>query len=1371
MPCCKRTDCNFVAKSSQGLGVHRSKKHIVNDSLSTNAVSVSVVREYPERRSFYCCLCDSIVLNFQHLTCHFKKPHPGIKILSSARCSVCGNEFSSGQGAGVHVSRTICGRSKLPVADEPIMSIATYRDDESTSDITDFHANNTPSPSQSPPPQSPTPLDPAAALSGCTVDERVPFTLPSSDITPVDNTSTVVLNDCTVEESSTPKVLTSPIQPATLEDLSIEDDNDPFDIPRPLFLDSYFQSTSLNPSAPAFHPTPPPEPTPTPDYPSSPAPIPSDIGSSSSITPPPPSLSSPAQSSNPNTPTPSHLPILEAVVVPSDCNAVNSNAPLSTFPCPTNPPPPPNPSPPQSSCPYPPNLNQHRPPEPTVALNGCTAGDGTGGPLLSSPTTASQNPFIIPPPLADTSFLTPTVTPSFHSDNVNNHHAKPPTSSPSSNPPPLSSNPNHTDPIIEFQSKWSAAPSADCGWDQFAKNCDDFAEDVIKTSEIDFQRKKPAPRRSNRPSARPVNPNRRPVKYNPIQARKLQSLYRISKKRAARKVLNDSKPSYDGSVDDANEFFTRVFGPKSCDIEGVKSGLNDFVPSGPADNHLADHLSPDEIKKKLRVLSNSAPGADRVEYLHLKSVDPNCKILCSIYNRCPDANDVPQQWKNANTILIHKKGDSGEISNFRPIALMSCIYKLFMSVIANRLVNFAVVNELLSDSQKSARPSEGCYEHTFLLQSLLPDAKRLQKNVCLAWLDLRNAFGSVPHDVIKLTLSHLGAPQSLVDLISNVYTGATTVIRTPAGDTNNIPILSGVKQGCPLSPILFNLSVEIILRAVLAKANSIGPAKHHGLPISVLAYADDLVLICRDRKKLQQLLDAAGETATLIGLEFRPDKCASLCVTYSKRVEGNIQLVDFSVQDRITAALNQHEHYRYLGVPIGMMRDIDSLDHLVDDLRQDLDRINSSLLAPWQKLDAIRTFVQPSLTFALRAGDPEKASLVKYRQKLIEIVRNICNLPNRASQSIIFASTKVGGLALQDPLVELDIQTTVQAIKMLSSNDPSVSTAAKSELKQSVRFAARADPSPALIQDFLSGSTKGAFHPDPTRYRTHSLWTRARKACRNLKISFQVPDFNPPFLTLDYGSPVLAKLACTKLHHLCQDRAADKLLPPPDQGKVARALVKDHSGNGSSWIYSGLNIRFKDWRFVHRARLNLVPTNQNKHRWDDPQSPICRVRNTDPETLPHILCHCPTNLVDVRGRHNAILGRLTNAIRYGKVRVDQQIPELNDECRPDIVIMENNEVTVIDVVCPFENGDDALKSAEDRKVNKYSHLVDHFKHEGKVCRVYGFVVGALGAWHPNNEAVLSQIRMSLSYRKLFRKLCCSDAIKHSADIYYKHISQ
>ena len=313
--------------------------------------------------------------------------------------------------------------------------------------------------------------------------------------------------------------------------------------------------------------------------------------------------------------------------------------------------------------------------------------------------------------------------------------------------------------------------------------------------------------------------------------------------------------------------------------------MDDFVPSASIDDRLYSSISPEEAAKKLRSLSNSAPGSDKVEYRHLRSVDPKCTILSTIFNRCLENRNVPDRWKTSSTILIHKKGDASDVSNFRPIALMSCIYKLFMSVIANHLVSFAIHNNLLSDCQKSARPTEGCYEHSFILHSLTGDAKRLQKNVFLAWLDFKNAFGSVSHDVIKITLKHLGIPDGIVDLVNNIYTNATTEVRTANGTTPPIPILAGVKQGCPLSPILFNLCIEIILRSVIAKGQSFGPVKHHGLDISVLAYADDLVLIARDKKKLQLLLDAASSSASLIGLNFRQDKCASISLTYSKRCE------------------------------------------------------------------------------------------------------------------------------------------------------------------------------------------------------------------------------------------------------------------------------------------------------------------------------------------------------------------------------------------------------------------------------------------------------------------------------------------------------
>ena len=199
-------------------------------------------------------------------------------------------------------------------------------------------------------------------------------------------------------------------------------------------------------------------------------------------------------------------------------------------------------------------------------------------------------------------------------------------------------------------------------------------------------------------------------------------------------------------------------------------------------------------------------------------------------------------------------------------------------------------------------------------------------------------------------------------------------------------------------------------------------------------------------------------------------------MTYNKRYKDNIQLNKLKVQGKVIPAFKEHEHYRYLGVPISMIRDVDSLDSLVDDLCRDLERINSSLLAPWQKLVAIRTFVQPCLTFT--AGEPQKASLISYRKKLIEVVCSICNLPLRATSHIIFASSKACGLDFQDPLAEVDIQTVVQVIKMLSSSNPFVSAVAIGELRKAVTFAIRSDPSPALIRDFLSGCTQGKFRPN-----------------------------------------------------------------------------------------------------------------------------------------------------------------------------------------------------------------------------------------------------------------------------------------------------
>jgi hypothetical protein len=78
--------------------------------------------------------------------------------------------------------------------------------------------------------------------------------------------------------------------------------------------------------------------------------------------------------------------------------------------------------------------------------------------------------------------------------------------------------------------------------------------------------------------------------------------------------------------------------------------------------------------------------------------------------------------------------------------------------------------------------------------------------------------------------------------------------------------------------------------------------------------------------------------------------------------------------------------------------------------------------------------------------------------------------------------------------------------------------------------------------------------------------------------------------------------------------------------------------------------------------------------------------------------------------------------------------------------------------------------AAQRKVNKYHYLIDHFQQQNMDAKVFGFVVGSLGAWYNGNEDVLDDLQINKTYRTLFRKLCCADAIRGSRDIYVQHLT-
>ena len=294
-----------------------------------------------------------------------------------------------------------------------------------------------------------------------------------------------------------------------------------------------------------------------------------------------------------------------------------------------------------------------------------------------------------------------------------------------------------------------------------------------------------------------------------------------------------------------------------------------------------------------------------------------------------------------------------------------------------------------------------------------------------------------------------------------------------------------------------------------------------------------------------------------------------------------------------------------------------------------LNSFGASLLAPWQKIDALHTFVQPCLTYALRAGNPLMQSLDGYRSTLVRTLRDICSLPDQTTRSYCFSHKMTSGLAFQEPRTECDVQVVVQAVRILSSLDPAVSAMARHELRYIIRRSTQSEPTPELISTYLSSTPDR--RTEHLYYTYASLWSRVRAACCCLRVLFLYSDANEITISANESEHLKPKVITTFLHRQVQSRLGGELMALNDQGKVTCCLSQDLYANGSTWHCTGLNLRVKDWWFIHHARLNVVPLNANKSRFSN-TDPTCRHCAQHAETLPHVICHCHRHMVYVRGR-------------------------------------------------------------------------------------------------------------------------------------------
>ncbi|XP_015124615.1 uncharacterized protein LOC107046505, partial [Diachasma alloeum] len=234
---------------------------------------------------------------------------------------------------------------------------------------------------------------------------------------------------------------------------------------------------------------------------------------------------------------------------------------------------------------------------------------------------------------------------------------------------------------------------------------------------------------------------------------------------------------------------------------------------GVLDPVLDAKITVDEVRKgPLTCKLGKSPGSDEVTNEFLRALPSNWLLyVTGFFNTIMRDEQTPESWSQVTLTMIYKKGDERDPANYRGIALVNCIAKLFTTVLKNRLELWEEKLKIIPEYQAGFRRKKGCQDNIYTLFSAIHLQLRLTKrSVYGLFVDYQKAFDSVSHDILWRKLHELGVSAKMLRIIKSLYDRASMKVKMDSQLTDPIAITQGVLQGEILSPLLFILFVHDI---------------------------------------------------------------------------------------------------------------------------------------------------------------------------------------------------------------------------------------------------------------------------------------------------------------------------------------------------------------------------------------------------------------------------------------------------------------------------------------------------------------------------------------------------------------------------------
>ncbi|CAG9131832.1 unnamed protein product [Plutella xylostella] len=302
----------------------------------------------------------------------------------------------------------------------------------------------------------------------------------------------------------------------------------------------------------------------------------------------------------------------------------------------------------------------------------------------------------------------------------------------------------------------------------------------------------------------------------------------------------------------------------------ITSGAHDS--RAPLTRHYTEDIpdvSLDEISIALKQLKNNkAPGDDGITTELLKAGGrPILIALRRLFNSVILEGTSPEAWSRSVVTLFFKKGNKALLKNYRPIALLSHVYKLFSRVITNRLEQR--LDDFQPPEQAGFRKGYSTIDHIHTLRQVIQKTEEYNLPLCLAFVDYEKAFDSIELWAMLQSLQRCHIDYRYIEVLRCMYNAATMSVRLHEHSTKPIQLQRGVRQGDVISPKLFTCALEDVFKLVEWKRLGINV---NGEYISHLRFADDIVIMAETLEELGEMLTDLNDASKQVGLKMNMDK-------------------------------------------------------------------------------------------------------------------------------------------------------------------------------------------------------------------------------------------------------------------------------------------------------------------------------------------------------------------------------------------------------------------------------------------------------------------------------------------------------------------